>query len=197
MPVDWSDIEDALHVWLETALTGKLAASRILWSDQDMPRGEGAYVTVRRGDLVPLGQPSITEYDRTQDDPAPDAGKEIERRIEQTLQLTVSIQAFDSRMVGDVTGAALLHEAIMALSLTTVQSALETAGLYCFDRGAVRNVSELVGADFESRAVADVRFYLNDSRSEFTGYIATVELTPTIDGIDLPTQTLTLPAAEE
>lgn len=192
--IAWSAVENALHAWLDAAMAAVgVDADRILWSDQDAPRGEGAYLTVRRGDLVPVSNPMTQLVDHSEDVPPPAAGQEFEHRTEVTMALTVSLQAFDSRMVGDTTGVALLHEAIMHLGLPTIRDALHAAGLFCFDRGGIRNVSELVGADFESRAVADVRFYLNDVRSEFTGYIASVELTPNVDGEDLPTQTLSVP----
>lgn len=185
---NWTTIENAIRVWVKAG--SGYGDSAVLWSDQTHARPSGAFITVRLGDTVPLGNDEVEVLT----DLGADPGEEIELRAVGRRELSVSVQAFTPGVTGSSAGRGILSTVQTALALPSVRAALDAAGLTPFDVGSVRNISALVGTAFEGRAVLDVRFYTNDTASEFTGYIEDVEAVSymgppdegTADEIDIP-----------
>lgn len=173
MAIAWATVETAIQNWVETA--SGLADNKVIWADQDGGRQATPYMTIRMGDLVAVG--TGDEVEQIFDEEA-DAGEEIEHRIHGQRELHVTVQAFGP-VVGASSARALLSKVQAALSLPSVRETLRAAGLTAFDAGKIQNISALLGADFEGRAVLDVRFYIAESVSEFTTYIEHVEVTDT------------------
>lgn len=189
MAANWVTIEDALRVWVKSA-TG-YADSAVIWAEQTGARPSGSIITLRLGELLPIG--AYDELTSNTDLLRP-AGTEVELKVEGMREFAVSLQAFGASTTGNSTGRAVLAKCQAALTLPSVRTALAAAGITPFDIGAVQNISALSHTKFEGRAILEVRFYVRDSISEFTGYIETVEKTSymgppdsgTADAIDIP-----------
>lgn len=169
----WENVEDAIRTWVKNA--SGLSDAHVLWAEQTGARPpSGDFMTIRLGDIVPLGAVDelleLTDLDRP-------AGQEIELRAMGVREFHVSVQAFSAATVRGNTARAQLARVQNALRLPSFRDALDEVGLSPFDAGTVRNVTELVGTKFEGRAVLDVRFYVADTVSEFVGYIDDVETT--------------------
>lgn len=173
MSITWSDVEDAIRAWVKSG--SGLADAKVIWADQPGNRPSAPYVTIRIGDLLAIGHDSVThDYD----DEA-DAGEEITFTVRGTREFTVTVQTFTSATVNTGTAREYLSKVQTALSLPSVRSAFAAAGISAFDSGTLQNLSALRDAEFEGRAVLDVRFYVAEEVTEVTGYIATVEVTDT------------------
>ena len=172
MALDWSDIEDALHTWARDS--SGLPDAQVVWADQNVNQPSGAHLVIRFGAFTQLGSIDavrvLTDLDR-------DAGEEIEHRTQGVRELVVSVQAFSPATVGDATARSLLSRLQSSLALPGVREGLYAAGLACLEQGTVLNLAEVANADFQGRASLDVRFGLTDEASEFTGYIASTEVT--------------------
>jgi len=168
----WNLIEDAIRKWVRDA--SRLADGQVIWSDQDGPRPLGVFITIRLGDLLPLGAVDETATDY---DPTGGPGEEIVTTVRGVREFPVSIQCFGTDTVGRDTARALLSRVQTALGLPSVREALGTVGLSPFDAGQVRNLSVILDAQFEGRALLEVRFYVVEEMTERTTYISTVEVT--------------------
>lgn len=176
-------------MWVKAA-TG-YSDSAVIWAEQSGSCPLPAFITLRLGELLALGafDELVTETDLLRP-----AGTEVELRAEGLREFAVSVQAFGPSTTGNATGRAVLAKCQTALMLPSVRTALAAAGITPFDIGPVQNVTALVHTKFEGRAILEVRFYVRDSISEYTGYIETVEKTSymgppdsgTADAIDIP-----------
>lgn len=170
MATAWATIEDALRTWVKSATS--YPDARVIWAEQAGSRPSGDIITLRLGDVVPLGVVDDvvqeTDLNRT-------AGTEVELRAEGIREFGLTLQAYGSAVTGTSAARAALAKCQTALALPTIRDALETAGVTPFEIGPVQNVTALNHTLFEGRAVLEVRFYTRDSLSEYTGYIASVE----------------------
>jgi hypothetical protein len=168
--IAWEALEDAVRAWV-VAATG-LAADRVYFADQDLPVSEIApRVSIRIGDLVQVGQDSW-DHDY---DPGRGAGQEVEIRAKGMRTLAVDLQAFAPTTVGaGVTARSLLATAQAMLSLPSVRTALNDAGLGLLEQGTVQRIPQPRQAMQEDRATLSVRFCVSQSVSERLGYIETV-----------------------
>lgn len=169
MSTDWAGVENVLRAWV---LQGSgLAAGQVYFAHQNGKVPAGTCIAIALGDPRVVGQDSaisITDLSRT-------AGTEIEFRTAGVREFPVMLQAFTSETAGNSTARAVLSRVQAALALPTVRDALNAAGISVFDAGMVKVLNAVDTARFEGRAVLDVRCYANESVSEFTGYIASVE----------------------
>lgn len=172
MAANWTAIEDALRAWAKagTALTD----AKVIWSEQTGARPAAPFVTLRIGDVIPLS--SVDEVEELTDLDA-DPGEEVELRAGGFREFTLSLQAFAATVTGANTAREYLTKAQTALALPSVRAALFAAGIAPFDTGTVQTVNAVVGTKFEARAVLEVRFYVHDTVSEYTGFIEEVEST--------------------
>lgn len=174
MPIAWEPIEDAIHAWV-VASTG-LAAERVIWADQNADAPDNPFVSIRIGDLVPVGAVDETvEVHR----PELPAGSDLEQRVSGVRDFTVALQAFTDETHGSASARALLGRAQMGLRRPSLRAALHEAGLVPWDdAGAVQNLTALDVADFEGRAVLSVRFYVREEELEYVSWIGSVTATP-------------------
>lgn len=162
------DIKSALRAWVRSVTN--LPDTQVVWSQQDLSRLTGQFITMRLGDLTPLGSADETtqDYDATRD-----AGQEIEISVNGQRSFGLSLQCFGT---GDVSDRSLLARLQSSLSLPSVLSLFEPAGLGCYDTSPIQNVTALLDTTFEPRAVMDVYFYCSEVVSERTTFIETVEV---------------------
>lgn len=174
--IAWSSIEDAVRAWVLSA--SGLAAEAVYFADQAVPASElGARIVVRLGDVLQVGTDAL---EHTYSDARP-VGAEIEYTARGPRELVVSLQAFAPATVGSGTTArSLLAACQAALGLPSVRDALNLAGLGVLQEGAIQRIPGTSSNAPEDRAVLDTRFCLGQTTTERTGYIATVELVPTL-----------------
>jgi hypothetical protein len=180
-----ASIRAAIMAWVLPA--SGLANGQIYWADQDAPAPTGNYVALRLPAFLDIGSMhDQNQYiDHSNDMPPPAAGQEIEDINGGTAEMTLSIQAFVTPVVGTISseGAYTLMNAIKgALFLPDVRDALNDAGLSPFDFGQVQNLAQVAGGQFEGRAALDVRFYVPETASERVGYITDVNVQQTDNG---------------
>ena len=172
--MDLASYENVLHDWL-AAKTGL----KVILGDQGGPRPGGAgYATLKVTEGQTLGQPAEV---RRGDNPAPsgNGGDEVEFDAILRGEVLAQVQVFTTATTGNSSARALLSAARAALELPSQRAAFRAAGLALIDRGTIQDVTALLETRFEGRAALQVRFHAVQKVSEFTGYIATVNVEPT------------------
>lgn len=179
--INFKDIEDALFAFAK-ASTG-YADAAIIFDSQDLLSPEPTpYVTIRVGDLLNIGIDG-TAYSFDANRPT---GEEIHRTTQGMRDLIVSFAFFTPAVVGSATARTAAAKMQADLSRQSLRDALNAAGLGVMDPGAVRWVPKINNTTFEGRAVLEVRFAVPQGAVDATGYIALVNATPTINGVQLP-----------
>lgn len=176
MSADWTAIAKALANWAQEA-SGLTA----IWEGQNRAPPPGDYVTLALDGPIPVGRDSV----RYVTDLAREAGREVEVRVVGERECHLQVQAFTQKTHGGTAANRVIGKLQLALSLPSTGEDLEAAGIAVFDVGPVQNIPALLDADIRGRASMRVRFYVRDSVSDFTGYIATVEGSVTL-GEDEP-----------
>lgn len=172
----FSDLEDAISYWVRQ--TTGLDDAHVLFAEQTGPRpldGQ-AFASIRMGGITPLAvvDPVEETYDNTQP-----PGQEVEQRVAGLREMAVSVQLFGSqntKVTGDNTASTMALAAQVGLGLPSVKANFEAVGMSLFDNGSIDNVTALKGTQFEGRSILNVRCYINQTVSEHTGYIETVNL---------------------
>lgn len=172
---DWKAIENAIVAWVKTA-SGLTSNGGVILGDQRHTSPALPYVHVRLGSVLPIGM----DTDTHEFDGAAPAGEEITLKATGLRSFTASIQAHEEVGSG-FDAAARLSKVQSALALSSVRGTFHAAGISCYDRGTVQNLSGL-GADFEGRAALEVAFYVNEEVSEKTTWIETVEVSTNLPG---------------
>ncbi len=121
------------------------------------------------------------------------AGLEITLTASRQEELTLSVNVFSRTADPDAGAAALMDRARGSLALATYLTPLRVAGLAVVDRGPTRNLDALVATRFVQRRQMDVRLRLATNVVETAGYIATFEVTPTINDVASDTFTVEIP----
>jgi hypothetical protein len=170
--VSWSNHEKAIRAWIVSA-TG-LPESKVIRAEQNGPKPAAPFIDIRLGGLTPVG--IVDAVENYYDNEAAN-GEEIVQMIRGSRELEVSIRAFTESAVGDDTARALLSVAQLALRLDSIRDALAEAGLSPFDNGRIAAIPVVLETRWQGRAQLVCRFYLEETLSERTGYIASVELT--------------------
>jgi hypothetical protein len=177
MALSWESLQLAARAWVVAALPGVT----VIWARQDGKKPARPFVTLRFGDLVAVGS---TDERRTAYVPDSSPGADDRHLLTTVVGLrsvSLTLQASTAGTLGTSTAKGLLSQAQTALALPSLRTALRTAGLSPYDRGTVREISTVLDADFEGRAQLVVSFYVNETASEQTGIIETVETTNDID----------------
>jgi hypothetical protein len=208
MAVAWSQVQDAITAWI--VATSGLDASEfgfdggsgtgfddgsfgegesVLWVNQGAPQPDLPYATLK---LSPARKTKnsidaiVTSQDLTQ------TGQEMAETVTGQREVTLTVDVLSDVVTGDGTAMEFLENALTGLSLPSQRATLRLAGLSVVDWENPLDLSALVATAYQSRASADVRFYLVDTVTERTGYIETAEVTPTVDTVQLPIFDLTV-----
>lgn len=168
----WSDIEAAIRAWVKGA-TG-LTDEQVIWADQNGGSPALPFIDVRLGDLIPVGSADGSDWVYDAGGPS---GQEIVMSGHGVREFAVSIRAFSASPLGNDSARVLLSKVQTALALETARSALHAAGVTPFDNGRVQVVPAILDTAWEGRAVLQVRFYTEETVTERTTYIGTVEVT--------------------
>lgn len=192
MATDWVSIENALQAWIKAG-TG-FDNRHAYWGGPNVTRPtDGPFAVLELLTRVPVG--SVPEVVQSDDLGRPQ-GEEIELAATQMIACDFRISVFAPPARGTKPGvprgtsnAANVAEALrLSAALPSNMANLDAVGVSVFDMGQVQDVKAILGADFEGRAVLDTRIYVSSSVSEFTGYVATVESTGTLENPDGTTE---------
>jgi hypothetical protein len=171
-------MQDAL--WDAIQIASGIHEESVVWSMQGQPRPASVpFIVLTLGPILRVGQDQVDhnfDDDRT-------AGSEVEQVVSGMRECSLIVDCYDAQMTergtanNQLTAYSLLSKVQAKLSLPSIRGGLQTAGVGIFDEGNITNTSEILGPEFEARAQLTVRFYYEESASEFTGYIGTVEIT--------------------
>jgi hypothetical protein len=164
--MDLAAIENALHAWVSTVL-----GVETIWAGQNAPAPNLTYATIRL--TGPFGQGAEIASSTNLANPA---GQEIEQAVSEQQEWSLSVQGYGAN------ARALLAGATLKLQLPSAIEALRAAGVAVVDVGDTQDVSALVGSQFETRALMDVRIRTVDSATERTGYIDRVGISSPFTG---------------
>lgn len=170
MSFNWDAAQTAVRTWV-IAGSG-LASSKVIWGRQDGNKLARPMIYLTFGDLIPLG--SVDERRRTY---TGTPGAEITETVIGQRSLALSIQASTDKTVGNTGARALLGRLAPTIRLPTNRSALRAAGLSPYDIGAAQEVSTVLDADWEGRALLVVKFYVAETATETGTIIESVETT--------------------
>lgn len=169
---NWDDYEQAIRQWVIEA--SGLNTTKVIRAEQNGPRPATPFAEVRVGDAIAVGAADAVEryYD-----PFADPGEEVTLVVRGLRELEVTVRVFTDASVGAESARALLEKTRTALGLDTFRDILQDAGVTVFDRGVVQHLPGVLDTRWEGRATLTVRAYVEDTVSETTGYIDSVQVT--------------------
>lgn len=181
MAVDWTGVQDAITTWVEN--TSGLEEGSVIWSFQKEPQPVRPYISMK---LLPprrLGQDALViTTDLTQ------AGNEIQQTVKGQREVTVVLDSFANAVTGAGTAMEFLWDTLTGVALPSQYSLLYASGISFVDYEPPVDLTGLeAGTTYVSRAQCAIRLAITDIIEESTGYIQTVQVTPTIDAISYPT----------
>ena len=165
MSIPWTDVENALHGWLSTAIGGP-----VVWANQKAPKIVGTFGTLQ---VISADVMDFAEIHTTTDD-SHDPPVEITALAH--IEFQVSAQIFAARgspsnITGSNSAYGLLTNARLRLYLESVREALDAVNVVFVDAAAVQNLTALLETEWESRAALTARFRTRDAVSDFVTYI--------------------------
>jgi hypothetical protein len=179
MATPWGVVEDAIAGWVR--LGCGLPTGQLAYAHQDGPKPPRPFVTIALGGITPVGLDDSEELVRPDTD-SPPPGQEIEIRAGGLREFLVTLTCSTAGVRGTSSARAILSQVQAALALPSVMNAFLDAGISCFDAGRVLDVSTVLDAAHEGRAVLECRFYTTESFSEYAGHITTVQLVDVENG---------------
>lgn len=179
----WAAVEDALSAYVRAATGFDMAHCYWVAPNVHRPSDGVPFATLEVIDRVPRGAvPGIQmNFDLSR------SGQEFETQHQQILDCGFRVQIFAPPLRGSqpavprgaMNAATIAERVRLSAALQSVVDALRAVGVSIWDMGNVRYIPGLAGADFEGRAVLDLRFYWGDWVSDFTTYVETVGVTGT------------------
>lgn len=165
MPVDYRSVEDAVRLALVRAT--EYDDALVIHENEDGNAPDEDYATFFLTGLVKLGQDAVTtSYDATRP-----AGEEIRVKVSGDREFGVRVSAFTEKTNAESSARSVLGKVQTRLALPSIRKILNDAGVSVFDFGDVNYVPQIGSTEFMGRGVLDLRCYLRDDASEYTGYI--------------------------
>lgn len=150
--MNWDAIENAIAQWV-----GEATTLSVIWSQQEGPRPEGAFVEMALMDIQTLGQ------DWLQAAEVDGAGVHYVRG---TRMATLRLQCFAGDAIGAGRPSARLQNVIAAARFPARHDALNASGVAIASFEPVQSLDGVVGVtDFEPRAILDIRLHLAEEVS--------------------------------
>lgn len=163
------DVKQALRAWLMAA-TG-LPGDRVIFANQNGPRPATPFATLNP--RLSLARVGAYDEERATDDP--DTTERCGLR-----RLTVSINLYGTDALTRI------EDALDGLEMQANWDALKVAGLSFIEHTEARDLTAMLETQFETRAQADVYFYVASSRLDEVSHIATVEGVGDVNGVSEP-----------
>jgi hypothetical protein len=176
--IDWKMIECAVFDWALSKFEDRnLEPTQVVWANQNIPQPAYPYLTLKRDSLV---RTSAADEVRTSTDLTQEEGQEIALETYGVREFTLTINAFVDEETGSTDpncdAMAMLSLLQVSLSQLSTQELFCLAGLAVIEELAVVDLSQVVNAEFISRAALDIRFRVTFSCIERTGYINTAQI---------------------
>lgn len=92
-----------------------------------------------------------------------------------TKRVVLLVQVFDTERFGDDSANFIANKLQNSLVLSSIIASFSLVGASCFDRGIVRDLSEVLESDFEARSFFDTSFYLADNVTENNTWVEMVQ----------------------
>lgn len=175
-------VEDAIHAELVTA--SGIAGERIVYEHQHGDALSKSSGGSRELCLVSIQEPHAiapaTPVNTIRDNPSPVAGVEILLGVSEDVEFTVRLSLYSGEASGNGSAYARLRDTVLRLGLDAVTTRLADAGIVFVEcRGAVRHVPAVLETNWESRAVADLRFRVVEGVEVPETFIETAEFAAT------------------
>jgi hypothetical protein len=154
--IAWTTVETALHAWI-VASSG-LAANHVIWAQQNGPRPDGAFITMRLTTVRSVGKDWLEAIET--------AGL-VTMRARGIRQGILSIQCFGGAAVGSAGSTQILDLVVSKSTLPSIRDALQLAGIGLAKLGAVLSTDGVINTTvFEPRATLEARFFLSQEVTE-------------------------------
>lgn len=173
MATDWTAVENAIHQTVATA-----ASMATIWTAQETVQPSSDYLTLQRSGP---GGSNWTEVVTQTTDLGQPAGSEVEIRVSVHSEFTVRVQAFTATTTKSTAAASVLGALRLKLRLQSARASLAAAGLVLVSVDAVRDLAAIAGTRWQGRAAMELRFRMVETEAERVGYIATAEVTTTLE----------------
>lgn len=154
--IDLENIKSTIFSWLDGAVN--LESNKIIFSDQDAPRPEKPYMTVKLQNFVALGHAQLSDVDGN------GLGTFIGDR-----EFTVSLQTFGENAFQ------YLDTALSSLARPNAQTALDAGFLAFVDHLTTNDITDALESGHEERAQMDLLFRIASVSTEDVGLIEKVE----------------------
>lgn len=178
---------------VQWVITGSgLAESQVIWEEQRGKQPSGCYIAMRIENEREFG----ADWEETNTlDQSDDA--DVELAVHGTRTATLVLECFAA---GDSWKTAkperTLASVLTARRLPSVRFALRAANIGIGAVTAVQTLSLMRSQIFEPRARVEVNLHLSSMVSEFSPWIETVKVKPTVDETELPEITVVRPSDE-
>ncbi len=179
----WEAVENALHSAVVT--TSGLSEEVVRWDDQAAKApGQGPYIRMSLGGPQRVGHAELS----TNFDAGRAAHLEVERRALLSGEVAFQVQVFDGAAAGNSSSRAVAALIRSKLELRSIRDALNAAGIGVLEIGSVQTLGGNRRADFEPRAILDLRLLVSEAASDFVGYFnrVTVENEDTNQTFEIP-----------
>lgn len=179
-PINMEAFENAIHSWFSASIDAEA-----IWANQSAPRPKYPYGSLK----ITAGPTKYSQMweRRTNTNLNRPAGSEVQFEVGVPCRFDISCQVFvkkpDSRHP-EAHAHNLLTRAVSRLGLPSVADELNEDGISTIRVDSVLNPGTLISDAYVSRASVNVVFGTVLSLSEYTGYIATVDVKSTQLGID-------------
>lgn len=180
------ELEDAFRTHWLLPVSG-LAAGRVFFEHQKYNRpATGAYLTIRFASLAPRGvDATVNTFD-----PVGPAGQELIQTTTGRRDLRVSVQVWQapttSREDANPSAFDLASRLNTGIGRPRIRRRLVKSGIGIMSVGTVRDLSAVLGADFEGRAQFEILAYVKTVDIDRETFIEKVSGTVTIDNQDVP-----------
>jgi len=175
-PIDWSGFENGVKRWFNHA-TGLTT----IWASEDAPQPPYPFAV-----LKVISGPIQYGHDdeRHLSVAGAPAGEEVQVEVCGPRDVTVSCQVYSDSDRPKLNAQHFIGIAQASLGMPSVLSALAGDRIAVIDSMPPQDLDFIASGGTKSRAVMDVRFRIESSMTERTGYIATAGATGTFKNPD-------------
>jgi len=175
-PIAWDTLENAVRRWFSRA-TGLVT----IWASEDAPQPPYPFAVLK---LISGPVQSGRDDERHTTITGAPIGEEILIEVCGPRDVTVSCQVYSASDRPKLNAQHYIGIAQASLGLPSILDAFRVERIAFVDSSPPQDLDFIASGGTKSRAVMDVRFRIESSMTERTGYIATVGATGTFTNPD-------------
>ncbi len=157
--IDLSAIENGVYAWC----TDQIGGTTFIFEDQNAPIPDGSFATIKVVSVAKIAHDSMVyEYQQDND--------KFKESVEGVRSALVSVNFYRDSAFNK---AAQLHA---SLQKTNVTDLLWNNGLSFVQVSDIRDMDEIISAEWEQRAQFDITFYVNSGYNELIDRIDKVNV---------------------